>query len=113
MKQKRKRKKEQGPKFKTLQIEETKYRTLYTEKFVNRKKWITPDEKKIYSFLPGTINKIFIKKGQTVRSGSKMLILEAMKMKNTLQVPTGGTIKNIHVEEGQKVAKGELLVELE
>lgn len=104
---------EKASRFKVLQIEETKYRTLYTLKFENRKVWVTPDERNIYSFLSGTINKILVKKGQNVREGSKMLILEAMKMKNTLQVPKNGKIKEIHVIEGQKVAKGDLLVEFE
>ena len=49
---------------KSLAVESGKYRTLLTRKFENRKKWEYPDEKKILSFIPGTILKIFVNEFQ-------------------------------------------------
>jgi len=98
---------------KSLIIDETKYRTLFNEKFAKRKKWETPDEKKINSFIPGTIVKIYIKKGQKVKGGDAIVILETMKMLNKIKIPVDGTVKKIVVKTGQKITKGQLMVELE
>ncbi len=51
--------------------------------------------------------------GQKVKEGTKLLILEAMKMKNIVVAPVTGTIKTIYVKEGLHVPKQELLIELE
>ena len=108
-----KNKKDDKPKFKTLTIEGTKYRTLLSGKFENRKSWENPDINKIYSFIPGTILKIYIEPGQEVKEGQNMLILEAMKMQNRIQIPFNGKIKDVYVKEGDKIPKGCLMVEFE
>lgn len=99
--------------YKLLSIEGTKYRTLLTKKFENRKKWEYPDEKKILSYIPGTILKIFVEEGQTVKSGENLCVLESMKMKNLVALPFDAIIKKIHVKEGQQIPKETLILELE
>ena len=42
-----------------------------------------------------------------------ILILEAMKMENTLFSPRTGVIKSVSVEKGNAVEKGQLLIEFE
>lgn len=113
MKKKKKEEIESKSKFKTLNIDGTRYRTNLSSKFENRKKYIVPDAKKIISIIPGTIVKIFVKKGQKVRRGDNVMILEAMKMQNQIKSPRPGIIKSIEVSEGEKVAKGILMMELE
>lgn len=105
--------KDEKTKFKSLTIEGTKYKTLLSGKFENRKKWENPDINKIYSYIPGTVLKIFIKPGQAVKEGQNMLILEAMKMQNRILIPFEGKIKDIYVKEGDKIPKGCLMVEFE
>lgn len=100
------------PRLKSLGIEGTRYKTNFTKKFENRQKWETIDDRKLLTFLPGVIHKIKVKKGQKVKKGDSMVILEAMKMQNKITVHRDGVIKNIHVKEGQKVVKGKLLMEL-
>jgi len=87
------------------------YKTSLTSKFRNRKTWSRPDERKIEAFIPGNILKLFIKEGSEVTPGTPLLILEAMKMRNELLSPIEGTIKKIHVSEGDMVAKSQLLFE--
>lgn len=99
--------------YKVLNIDGEEYRTLFTEKFEKRTVYSPPDKCRITSFIPGTIEQIFIKEGQKVTKGEKLLILEAMKMKNLLIVPFDGIISSILIKEGQKVPKGELLVRIE
>jgi biotin carboxyl carrier protein len=99
--------------FKTLSIFDRDYQTLFTSKFENRKPYIANDPLKVYSFLPGTIQKIIIQEGQQVKKGEQMLILESMKMMNIVRVPIDGKVKTIHVKLGEKIPKDFLIVEFE
>lgn len=63
--------------------------------------------------MPGLVLEIAIKEGQAVSKGEKILILEAMKMENSLLIPVDAVIKTILVTKGQAVEKGQVLVELE
>ncbi|NOY36511.1 MAG: acetyl-CoA carboxylase biotin carboxyl carrier protein subunit [Chlorobi bacterium] len=94
-----------------LNIDDTLYKTTLTEKFLKRKSWEKPDENKIAAFIPGTVLKIYVKKGQTVKKGDKLMILEAMKMKNKILAQKAGTLTRVHISEGDKVIKGQLLFE--
>ncbi len=98
---------------KILKLVDRDYKTLFTKKFVNRKKYIAPDPKKMYSYIPGAIQKIFVKNGQKVKKGDSLLILESMKMLNIVRVPFEGKIKKINVVIGEKIPKDHLMVEFE
>lgn len=99
--------------YKSLIIDGTKYRTLLNHKFENRKNWIRPDPKKVVSYIPGTIVKLFVSEGQQVEKGEIILILEAMKMKNLVVFSISGKVKAVNVSEGEKVPKDYVMVELE
>ncbi|MBN2212845.1 MAG: acetyl-CoA carboxylase biotin carboxyl carrier protein subunit [Bacteroidales bacterium] len=99
--------------YKTLMIHGEKYRTLFPNKFRNRKKWQKPDEKIILSVLPGKVVEVFAKENGLVRAGDTMLVLEAMKMQNTCYYPHSGRIKKVNVKKGDKIPKGFVMVEYE
>ena len=99
--------------FKTLSMWERDYKTLYTKKFTNRKKYKAPDLKRALSIIPGVIQKIIIKEGQNVKKGEPMLVIDSMKMLNIVLVPIDGKVKKIHVSIGEKVPKNYLIVEFE
>lgn len=90
-----------------------KYKTLLTAKYKMRKFWENPDPFEVHASIPGTIVKVFVKEGEVVEEGKPLMILEAMKMKNLLEMPFTAKIKKLHVEEGSRIAKEALLVELE
>ncbi len=94
-------------------IDGTAYKTELTSKFATRKAWKRPDPKHIKSFIPGTILEIFVKEGQAVKAGESLMILEAMKMKNQIEMPFDGVVKKIHVTEGEKVPNKLLMLEIE
>ncbi|MDQ2179501.1 MULTISPECIES: biotin/lipoyl-containing protein [Marinifilum] len=98
---------------KEFNVDGTVYKTEVTKKFENRKAWERPNPKHLKSFIPGTIVEIFVKEGQEVKAGESLMILEAMKMKNQIEMPFDGVIKKIHVEEGVKVPNKMLMVEIE
>ena len=63
--------------------------------------------------MPGTILKVNVKEGDTVKAGDSVVILEAMKMENDITAPKDGVIKSLFVSEKQAVAKGDALFEVE
>jgi biotin carboxyl carrier protein len=104
---------EKKVKYETLIIGGVEYKTTLTDKYINRKKWEAPNPKLIKAYIPGNILKIYVKEGQPVKQGTKLLLLEAMKMKNLVEAPMNGVVKSINVKEGVMVPKNELLMELE
>ena len=71
------------------------------------------DPKNITAPMNGRIVRIVVEVGGQVRAGDELCVLEAMKMEQSIQTSVLGTIKEIKVSEGQSVAAGEVLVELE
>lgn len=69
--------------------------------------------KEIKAPMPGLVLEVAVKEGQEVEEGEKILILEAMKMENSIMIHTNARIKRIAVSAGQAVDKGKVLVELE
>lgn len=100
------------PSMESLEIGSAVYTTRLTAKFKNREVWKRPDERRIEAFIPGTIQHIMAKEGQEVSTGTPLLILEAMKMRNEVLSPVNGVIRKIHVQEGEMVPKSHLLLEI-
>ena len=96
--------------FQTLLIEDVKYKTRLTKKYLNRTPYQPLDPKKVLSFIPGTIKKIYVKKGKKVKAGEKLLDLEAMKMVNTMFAGENAVIDDLFVKEGDMVPKHKLLI---
>ena len=69
--------------------------------------------KEIRAPMPGLVLEIAITDGQEVNEGDKILILQAMKMENSILIHTQAKIRKVVVTAGQAVEKGQLLVELE
>ena len=67
----------------------------------------------IIAQIPGLISQIFVSVGDSVNTGDKLFILEAMKMENEIDSPLSGTVKNISVKSGVSVEKGTLIMEIE
>jgi len=63
--------------------------------------------------MPGLVLQVLVTEGQEVKDGEPVLILEAMKMENSIMLQGAAKIKKIHVKNGQSVEKGQALVELE
>ena len=66
----------------------------------------------IHALIPGLVSRLFVKPGDKVEIGQKLLILEAMKMENEIDSPISGTIGNIYIKASDKVKKGELIMKI-
>ncbi|MCX9025292.1 MAG: sodium-extruding oxaloacetate decarboxylase subunit alpha [Candidatus Methanoperedens sp.] len=59
--------------------------------------------------MQGMVLKIKVKKGDSVKKGDVVMVLEAMKMENNIHAPHGGAVKDILVKEGNTVSAGDVL----
>lgn len=94
-------------------VEFRKYKTELTEKYKQRSKWKPEDPSKVLSFIPGTITRIFVKEGEIVEPGTELMVLEAMKMKNTVFAEVYGRITAVHAQVGEQVPKGKVIFEFD
>jgi biotin carboxyl carrier protein len=62
--------------------------------------------------MPGVVLEVLVAAGAVVRRGDPVLVLEAMKMRNTIRCPRDAVIVEVAVAAGQPVGPGDLLVRL-
>lgn len=67
----------------------------------------------IFAPLPGNVTEIFVKPGDEVQTGQVILVIEAMKMKNSIRSTRAGKLAAVLVSAGQTVAHKQALVEFE
>jgi acetyl/propionyl-CoA carboxylase alpha subunit len=63
--------------------------------------------------MPGTVLKVLVTPGESVSARQPLLVLEAMKMETPLVSPYDATVRAVHVADGDRVAGGALLLELD
>jgi acetyl/propionyl-CoA carboxylase alpha subunit len=63
--------------------------------------------------MPGTVIRVLATEGERIAHRQPLLVLEAMKMETPLVAPYDAVVKAVHVAEGDRVAGGALLVELD
>jgi len=63
--------------------------------------------------MPGKIVKIPVKEGDKIEKGQTVVVVSAMKMESEYKSAADGTIKHIHVSEGDAVEGHQALVEIE
>jgi len=85
-------------------------KTVATHKSINKKgsSAIT----KIKCPLPGNIMTVFVKEGDKVAKGDKLVMYEAMKMENTVLAEKDGVISSIKVHAGDSILQDEVLLEM-
>ena len=67
----------------------------------------------IKALMPGRVVRLLVEQGHTVRKGTGLLILEAMKMENEIVALADGTVLEVFVAAGQTVEVGAELMLLE
>lgn len=71
---------------------------------------VSASGEKIAAPMPGNIVKVNVNKGDVVKRGQVLLVLEAMKMENEITAPVDGKIVDILVEKGQCLSAGDLMI---
>ena len=62
--------------------------------------------------MPGQVREVRVQVGDVVKAGDTLLLLEAMKMEIRVTAPADGTVKQVYVEAGAVVERGQRLVEV-
>ncbi len=70
-----------------------------------------PVANQMFAPLPGNVTEVFVKAGDRVESGQVLLVIEAMKMKNSIRSTRAGQVAAVRVNAGQTVAHKQVLVE--
>jgi len=99
-------------KYTQVGLENGVFETRITRKFAMRKRFQKLDPRIIKAVIPGVVAQINVQNGQPVTQGDTVLVLEAMKMLNSIKATQDGTVKHIRVKKGEKVAKGQTLIEI-
>ncbi|MFN0158871.1 MAG: acetyl-CoA carboxylase biotin carboxyl carrier protein subunit [Bacteroidota bacterium] len=73
----------------------------------------TNQNAEIHAPMPALIVKVEVAVGDEVQQGQGLVVLEAMKMENEIKAHRAGRVKQILVQRGATVEKGELLLVLE
>jgi biotin carboxyl carrier protein len=60
--------------------------------------------------MTGKIVSIKVKKGDDVKAGQVLCVIEAMKMENEIVAPKAGAVKEVYVSDGSSVREGEPLL---
>ena len=63
--------------------------------------------------MQGTVVKVSVEVGQSVEAGETVLILEAMKMENSIQAEKAGVVASIKVAAGDSVSAGDVVAVIE
>ncbi len=71
------------------------------------------DGKVCHSPVTGLVIRVNVQPGQAVQPGEMVLVLESMKMETNVTAPRAGTVKNVHVAQGDSVRIDDLLVEFD
>ena len=67
--------------------------------------------KEIKAPMPGLILDILVQEGQIVEKGETLIILEAMKMENSIKSQGAGAIRMINIKKGDSVEKNQVLIQ--
>ena len=70
------------------------------------------NENEVGATMSGSVLKLLVKKGDTVKKGQPLLVTEAMKMETTIQAPEDGVIEHTYVNAGDVIQTDDLLLEI-
>jgi propionyl-CoA carboxylase alpha chain len=62
--------------------------------------------------MPGLVLRVLTEVGAAVTAGQPLLVLEAMKMEQTVSAPAGGVVAELRAKAGEQVSTGQVLVVL-
>jgi len=63
--------------------------------------------------MPGLVRRVLVEAGTTVTAGQPLLILEAMKMEQTVAAPAHGVVAELRAKAGEQVSTGQVLAVVE
>ncbi len=62
--------------------------------------------------MPGNVVDVLVKVGDVVKAGQAVMVTEAMKMESEVHANIAGTVSAVHIQKGDRVTPGEILIEI-
>ncbi len=84
--------------------------SVVSTKKINRK---AVEENEVGTPILGRLASVTVEEGQAVEKDVPLFVIEAMKMESTITAPFAGTIKKIHLDVGEILEQGDLVIEFE
>jgi len=84
--------------------------SVKSTKKINRK---ADGDNEVGAPILGRLSSIMVTEAQSIEKDTPLFVIEAMKMESTIAAPFGGVIKKIHLEEGEILEQGDLVIEFE
>jgi biotin carboxyl carrier protein len=101
------------PEFLTTIGSKSKKETMEVKSFDLRKPDPNQNGSELTAPLPGTVIELFVKEGDLIEAGQVIVIIEAMKMKNSIRSTRAGKISEVLTSVNQTVAHKQVLVKFE
>ena len=64
------------------------------------------------ALMPGKVTKVLVSSGQNVKVGEPVLLMESMKMEQTIVATIDGSVSEILVSEGDTVEVGKIMIKI-
>lgn len=74
---------------------------------------VSNKEKETGAPLQGKLSVVLVNEGDSIKAGTPLFVIEAMKMESTVSAATDGKVKRIHLTAGAMVDQNDLVVEME
>ena len=62
--------------------------------------------------IPGRITRVWVRAGEAVEQGQRLVAVEAMKMENEVRAPQAGIVEAVEVSVGSRVERDDVLMRL-
>jgi len=62
--------------------------------------------------MPGKVTKVLVNNGQDVKVGEPVILMESMKMEQTIVATKNGKVSDINVSEGDTVEVGKIMIKI-
>jgi len=98
-----------GPNWLRLEVEDERAAIL---KQLARSEAGTVGTVDIKAPMPGLVVRLPVQKGEPVKKGQSLVVIEAMKMENDIKSPVDGTVAALHITERTAVEKNARLITL-
>lgn len=70
------------------------------------------NKEQIGATMSGSVLKVLVNKGDSVKRGETLMVTEAMKMETSVEARFDGVVEALHVAEGEAISSGDLLIEV-
>lgn len=94
-------------------MDDAEYPTILTDKYLASLEQRKEVKDQILSFIPGVIHDIKVRKGERVKAGNCLVVLEAMKMYNEITLNYTVLVKEVCVKKGEIVPQSHTLIKFE